>query len=305
MGKKKTDLILLSILCFALVSIGNLKIVRATSIDYIRFSSGVTVFSPLNTTYNSRFLNLNMTFDQGAGIACSLNYSIDGNNRGSIPLVTEDTGFYTKFKKTGLVTLPELSEGSHYLTINVLCGLYDYHGAPPGAPFTPTFPGSSDYIATWTHTIHFKIDTSIVNPDVNWVEVTTLTGVGGIGSTDSFTVDHVDWRIRWKIEPGDSSARTAFQAYIFPLTGIKGSEQWFEKIEHYGTEETTGILNIYNHSGSFYMDVLTGNVESYSMIVEQNLDSIPEFPSWIILPLFLISTLFVIVFKKRLFYQRS
>ncbi len=139
----------------------------------------------------------------------------------------------------------------------------------------------------------------------NWMEVVKLTGAGGIGSTKTFTVDHVDWRIRWEIEPGNGSARTAFLVYVFPSTGIKGSEQWFDSIQHFGTEETTGILDIFNHSGSFYMDVLTGNVESYSMIVEQNLDSIPEFPSWIILPLFLISTLFVIVFKKRLFYQRS
>ncbi len=302
MGEKKASLILLLILCFALVSIGNLKIVRATSIDYIRFSSGVTIFSPLNTTYNSRFLNLNMTFDQGAGIACSLNYSIDGNSRGSIPLVSEDTGFHFIFKNTGLVTLPELSEGSHYLTINVLCGLYDYHGAPPGAPFTPTFPGSSDYIATWTHTIHFKIDTFLVNPDVNWVEVTTLTGVGGIGSTDSFTVDHVDWRIRWEIEPGNGSQRKSFLVYIFPVTGIKGSEPWFESIQHFGIEETTGILNIYNHSGSFYMDVLA-SIDSYTLIIEQNIDSIPEFPSWIILPLFLVVTFVAVLAKKRLFHS--
>jgi parallel beta-helix repeat protein len=62
----------------------------------------------------------------------------------------------------GLVTLPELSEGSHRLTVYVLCGIYDYHGANPlGAPFKPTSPGSTDYVASWDHTLYFTIDTQL------------------------------------------------------------------------------------------------------------------------------------------------
>jgi len=156
-------LVLLLFLTLVLVIFPQIETVKADSTDYIRFSSGVTIYSPLNTTYNSGFLNLNLTFDQGAGLHSSLNYSIDGNYKGSIPLVAEDTyGFHLITKKTGLVALPELSEGEHCLTLNVECRLDDYHGAnPPGAPFTPTSPGSSDYVATWTHTIYFTIDASI------------------------------------------------------------------------------------------------------------------------------------------------
>lgn len=140
----------------------------------------------------------------------------------------------------------------------------------------------------------------------NWVEVTTLTGAGSIGSTKTFTVDHVDWRIKWEIIPGNSSERTAFLAYVFPATGIKGSEPWFEQIEHYGKEETTGILTICNNSGgSFYMDILTGNVEGYKMIIEQNIDSVPEFPSWIILPLFAAATIAITVYKKLHYEQKQ
>ena len=145
-----------------LISIETVEIAIAEPTDYVRYSSGVTLFSPLNITYSSNIRYLNLTFDQGAGIVCSLNYSIDGDYKGPIHLVTEDTGFHIIYKMTGLVALPELSEGSHCLTIDVLCGLYDYHGAnPPSAPFQPTSPGSSDYIATWTHTIFFTINTYI------------------------------------------------------------------------------------------------------------------------------------------------
>jgi hypothetical protein len=45
-----------------------IHIVKADSNDYISFSSGVTIFSPINETYNSNFLTLNLTFGCGAGI---------------------------------------------------------------------------------------------------------------------------------------------------------------------------------------------------------------------------------------------
>jgi hypothetical protein len=127
-----------------------------------------------------------------------------------------------------------------------------------------------------------------------------LTGIGGIGSTDSFTVDYGDWRIIWEIEPGNGSERKAFLVYIFPVTGIKGSEPWFESIQHFGREETTGILYIYNHSGSFYMDVLA-SIDSYTMIIEQNIDSIPEFPSWTSLLIMLIAiVVLVYIYRNNL-----
>ena len=162
MGEQRTTFILLLILCCWL-SIGNLKTVKADSTNYISFASCGTIFSPLNRTYNSRFLTLNLSFGVGLGVDCSLNFSLDGKYEGPIPLGAKNpTELHVINEAVGLVTLPELSEGSHNLTVNVLCGIYNYHGAnPPGAPFTPTFPGSSDYIATWTYTIFFTIDTSI------------------------------------------------------------------------------------------------------------------------------------------------
>jgi hypothetical protein len=136
---------------------------EASSMDYVSFASGTTIYSPINRTYHSNFLNLNLTFGAGLGLDHSLTYRIDEEHEGSIPLVTKfPSELHVVNMMTGLVALPELSEGSHFIAINVLCSLNNYHGAnPPGPPFTPTSPGSSDYIATWTHTIHFTIDTSI------------------------------------------------------------------------------------------------------------------------------------------------
>lgn len=67
---------------------------------------------------------------------------------------------------TGLVQLPELSKGSHRLTIYVEADLNDYHGAnPPGAPFKPTTPNGSDYVASWANAVDFAIASSAVTLD--------------------------------------------------------------------------------------------------------------------------------------------
>jgi hypothetical protein len=160
---KKFPSIIVLLLVFSSIFVTGTYRVEGESADYIQYSSGTTIYSPINITYNSKFLTLNLTFGVGLGVDCSLNYSIDGDHEGPIPLVAQNpTEIHIINKMTGLVSLPELSEGSHCLTVNVLCGIYDYHGANPlGSPFTPIYPNSSDYIATWAHTIYFTIDTSI------------------------------------------------------------------------------------------------------------------------------------------------
>jgi hypothetical protein len=52
--------------------------VKADSNEPITFSSGLTLYSPVNTTYNSNVLECNGSFNCPKGVQCSLNYSIDG-----------------------------------------------------------------------------------------------------------------------------------------------------------------------------------------------------------------------------------
>ena len=131
----------------------------------------------------------------------------------------------------------------------------------------------------------------------NWVEVTRFTGSGGVHSTSHFTVDYADWRIRWEVNLSDGSETASFNAYVYPET----SEPAIEEMHHtIGTENTTGIKNIYNHKGSFYIVVVTTNIADVKLIIEQNIESIPEFPSWTILPLILAVTISATVLKKSL-----
>lgn len=146
----------------------------------------------------------------------------------------------------------------------------------------------------------FTYSTVVFASSDNWIEVAILTGGGGISTTQSFSCDHVDWRIRWEIEPNNSSERTAFLVYIKQTTGTNASSSWFESIQHYGTETTSGVLYIYDRNGSFIMDVLA-SIESYTMIIEQNLDSIAEFPSWAPLLIVLVVVMVVaIIYRRRI-----
>ena len=107
----------------------------------------------------------------------------------------------------------------------------------------------------------------------NWEEETRLTGRGGMGDTKTFTVNHVDWRVRWEIKPSNNTGETAFLAYIFTSNGYT---QWVDTIQQQGTKETSGILNIQNRSGSFHFQITTGNIETYTMIIEENTNSVLE-----------------------------
>ena len=64
---------------------------------------------------------------------------------------------------------------------------------------------------------------------------------------------------------------------------------------------TEGIYNLTDYEGEFHLFIGTSG-GYYSIIVEQNLESVPEFSAWLILPIFLTATLGVMVFKKRVFH---
>jgi hypothetical protein len=136
--------------------------VKADSSAPVVFAGGVTIYSPVNATYSAGFLNLNLTFNAGAGVMDSLSYDIDGKYGGPISLVFNDTpGFHLFSLETGFVSLPGLSDGSHRLTIYVEADLNDYHGAnPPGAPFEETAPGSANYAAKWVDIVDFAVETN-------------------------------------------------------------------------------------------------------------------------------------------------
>ena len=138
----------------------------------------------------------------------------------------------------------------------------------------------------------------------NWVEVVRFSWSDPdpheYRITEPFTCDHVDWRIRWEFyfdhthfpEFGHFSVRT------YPR-GENISDINSIRVDGFG--ERNGTSYIFNNKGEFYMRISTLSVvTSYTIIVEQNLESIPEFSSWIILPLLITATLLIMICKQRL-----
>ncbi len=134
----------------------------------------------------------------------------------------------------------------------------------------------------------------------NWVEVIRFEGNEST-QTESFTCDHVEWRIRWEYVPSFQPTESIFfSVFTYPREeGVRGS-MYVNSIIEIGSEKRSGTSYVHDYQSTFFMIINVIGTENYTIIVEQDIGSIPEFPSWIILPLFLIVTFVAILAKKRL-----
>ncbi|MBN2259712.1 MAG: hypothetical protein JW702_04170 [Clostridiales bacterium] len=170
----------------------------------------------------------------------------------------------------------------------------------------------------------------------SWVEVARFEGSES-GQRKLFTCEYPEWRITWKFTPSHEvivfKELLKFSITIFAQNvsiddyESEGQENYFivnkidpllferSPIEILGdgyityTVETrryaeSGVSVVNDHVGTFYMSVeASWLVNDYTIIIEQNVHSIPEFPSWIVIPLFLISTLVIAVYRKKAWRQ--
>ena len=204
-------------------------IVRADSSDSIHFiDAGLTIYSPVNMTYNYRDLTLDLTVPvwsmMGMPYNVSMNYTVDGIYNGPVPLrnitPSDAPPIATKVGYgAGNVDLPELPDGSHYLTI-YLFGLNMRNHDPQ--------------FKSYVYTINFSID------DQNSIFIPTPSPAS-------------------TLTPSPSPSLTP-------------------------TPTPTPIL-----SPSSSQSPSTSPT---------SLPSIPEFPSWIILPLVVISVLLAVLASK-------
>ena len=138
----------------------------------------------------------------------------------------------------------------------------------------------------------------------NWSEVATFTGLGSteIQNTTSFTISHPEWQIQWEFAPAlNLSAFAVFIVYAYP----QGETQnYAASISSVGGSPTSGTVYVQNRTGIFYMTVQAGTpgILNYTLIVEQDLNSVPEFTPSTILPLALTAALLVtidVVYHKQ------
>jgi len=167
MNRKPVCFFLVTSLGLLFLLVSPQKVCAQTS-NGITYSSGVHLYSPLNITYTTNMLTLNLTFKEG--IKSHLNYTLDGQYSGDIPLSVKNDGefHFMWAEMVGNVPLHPLSDGSHCLTITVHAELNDFHGAnPPGAPFIATNAEGTNFAAVWVHTVYFIVDTSNAKPTLH------------------------------------------------------------------------------------------------------------------------------------------
>lgn len=89
---------------------------------------------------------------------------------------------------------------------------------------------------------------------------------------------------------------TSNESYV-----VNGNTTSFsEPILTFHPEEKNGTIIIEGHSGVFFLHFSLTPIDDYSFIIEQNIESIPESPSWIFLPLFVMTTLILTLVRRKL-----
>jgi len=131
----------------------------------------------------------------------------------------------------------------------------------------------------------------------NWVEVARFSGDNlGPHTTESFTCEHDEFRVIWECVPNVDFNLSTF---IMNVETVESFNKRVDGVVNIGSDVLNGTLYITDNFG-IYCLAMVSNVQKYTIIVEQNIDSIPEFPSWIILPIFATATVAALVIKKRI-----
>ena len=133
----------------------------------------------------------------------------------------------------------------------------------------------------------------------NWVEVARFSGETEDVNTEVFICKNVEWRIKWSY--GRRSDGPLFLQFRFYVYESKSEETIIEEelVEYlFPDEETSGTLYL-NQSGSFYLNVHNDGF-NYAIVVEQNIDSIPEFPTWTLIALFVTPSFAMILIKYKI-----
>jgi hypothetical protein len=112
-----------------------------------------------------------------------------------------------------------------------------------------------------------------------WVEVIRFEDAVS-QNTAYFTCDHAEWRINWSYSTDPQTGQYAG----FAVTAYNNESQDVGAIMQMGNITTEGTSYIHNKQGTFYLAISVANVVGYVVVIEQDVESIPEFPAiWVIL----------------------
>lgn len=136
----------------------------------------------------------------------------------------------------------------------------------------------------------------------SYQEITTVSGTGS-QVTGSFSVTSGWWRLRWSYMPSaDGEGHPIFSVFIYP----KGESMFYSDfVMRTGSNETSGVLVVYEGEGEYYLKIDAGNLDGYTIVVEagQGLapsPTVPEFSVALLAALMVaVSAVSVLHAKKR------
>jgi hypothetical protein len=174
MNKKAVTCFLLFLLEALTLIVVQASAADVTTDNYIAYGSGVCLYSPLNRTYATSLVPLNLNFSKGMGMDCNLSYSLDGQSSHDIPLtVIPGQELHITTETEASLQLPQLSDGTHCLTIIVNAS------------------ADGSYTHSWVHTVYFTVQTGNPTPTLSAAPSPTPTS----------TIENIDANVTPTAQP--------------------------------------------------------------------------------------------------------
>jgi len=163
--------LLISIMPYGFVFVSEVNVVKADSNSPITFSSGLTVYSPLDTVYNSYSVLCNASLQVPQLVQSQIDFFMDGQAANSDFNLQfgPDQVYYV----AGAFMLPALPNGPHTLTFQIEEEAFNW-SFPPSVAFQPT-DVPNEYVASWINNVSFTIDSSQPTPTLTPTLPPTIT----------------------------------------------------------------------------------------------------------------------------------
>lgn len=120
----------------------------------------------------------------------------------------------------------------------------------------------------------------------HWVEVIRYEGRQAAFVTEPFTCNYSEWRIRYESYVGTHFPMIIPGVYLLNVTTYPQGEatNYTDRIRVDPTQGEYFYHLIHDSPGTFYMKISTGFSDNYSVIIEQNIDSVFATPSSVAFP---------------------
>ena len=321
MGKNSAVVIGLLISCLVFFSISEVGVVKAESTIYInqngeiestdlierngnlyRFKGNIS--APIVVERNGIIIDGNGYSLQGSGYGCALNLTTSNVTVKNIHILGWDIGILGAFNNNTVFN--NFITGCNY-GININADYYNIN---------------ENYLANNDKGIYLGRVSSFILISKNYItnnnrglEIYSYASKGGIKIAENIiSFNDLGIFVTWVYQklPQDiyrnnfiENTRQVLTSGPSPVLGKHRASAWNKDSEGNYWSDYNGTDD--NNDGIGDTPYVINNYDSdiYPLISPLDIETIPEFPSWIILPLFLMATLSAIIVKKRLFHQRS